>query len=77
MPTVYHSNSQISLDMQMEEDLRKYLEWLSGKELIINVTKTNYMVFNPKRKPDINLKLEINSIALAKKKYKTFGCSTR
>lgn len=54
---LYHSKNQHELENYVIDDLRKYLGWLSGCKLVINMTKTNYILFRSNRKPDINLNI--------------------
>lgn len=55
---LYHSKNKQTIETQIKEDLEKYFDWLSGNKLVINLSKTNFMVFKPKRKENIEIKLE-------------------
>ena len=61
---LYHSKNKESLQLQMKEDLEKYSSWLKEKKLVMNESKTSYMIFKPPRKVDIFLDIEINSLKI-------------
>lgn len=60
---IYHGQNKHALEPEMNEDLTKYLQWLSGNKILINTTKPNY-IFNPTKKPEIQLLVKLNSIPL-------------
>ena len=61
---MYHGKRKNEIEDQMKNDLTKYLAWLAGNELVTNSIKTNYMIFKPQIKPEINLNLKINSVII-------------
>lgn len=61
---IYHSKEKDVLEAQIKADMEKYLKWLEGNKLVINLTKTNYMVFKPTRKRDIQLCLTTSQYKL-------------
>lgn len=46
--------------MQINSDISKYNNWLNGQKLVMNVTKTNFMLFRSKRMPDLDIRLNSN-----------------
>lgn len=58
---LYHSENKETMELQVKNDLGKYLEWLEGSKLVINLTKTNYLIFKPTRKPELDLSMKFNN----------------
>lgn len=54
---LYHSNNKEELEMMVKHDLEMYSNWITGQKLVINFSKTNYILFKPKRKSDITISL--------------------
>lgn len=54
---VYHAKNKDHLEDQIKQDMGQYFNWLHGQKLVINIKKTNYIVFKPKRKAEIQLNL--------------------
>lgn len=54
---MYHSDNKEELEEQIKNDLETYSTWLKGQKFIMNLTKTNYIIFNPKRKLNIDINL--------------------
>lgn len=57
MAIVYHSESEQNLQQQMNLDCQKISDWMDKNELIVNETKTKFMVFN---KNNITPHIQIN-----------------
>ena len=59
-----------SLNINCEEDVRiinnelNLFIWLSINKLSLNITKTKYMIFKSKNKPNINCSININNIPI-------------
>lgn len=41
----------------INEDMSKYQNWFDGNKLVINMLKSNYMCFKPRKKDDLNLEI--------------------
>lgn len=54
---MYYSKKKGAIESQVKADLKKYFNWLDGQKLVINLTKTHYLVFRPKRKANIEIDL--------------------
>lgn len=57
---LYKSKNQFDLNNEINEDLLKFNEWLIGNKFVINVKKTNYIIFKSTKKVDINLELFVD-----------------
>ena len=58
---IYHSKNSQSLESGVKSDINLYLKWLQGSRLVMNVAKTNYIIFRSSRKPDINVNITVNN----------------
>lgn len=61
---LYHGQTKEQLEQQVKSDMGVYMTWLEGLNLVMNVNKTNFMLFRPKKKPDIQIQLETRSVEI-------------
>nr|CAH7713322.1 unnamed protein product [Callosobruchus chinensis] len=61
---VYTGINENELCMEINSDLQKYVDWLYGNKLKININKTKYMVFKQKNKQVQNINIYINNTPL-------------
>ena len=53
-----------NLETTMNKELVKLYEWLCLNRLSLNISKTNFMIFNPPNKPKTTTTLLINKTAI-------------
>lgn len=58
---IYSGTSLQELQATVNEDLQLFHNWLSGNGLVLNVSKTVYMLFKQKNKKEIQPNIEINN----------------
>ena len=61
---LYHSKNKDYLKNSVINDMDIYLQWLIGSKLVINMTKTNYIIFRSRNKPDIDINISTNDFTL-------------
>ena len=52
-----------NLNQILEREAKKVIMWCNANKIIINVTKTNYMLFSNKRNIQ-NLRINLNNVEL-------------
>ena len=57
------------LERTMNKELVKLHEWLCINRLSLNVSKTNFVIFTPPKKPKINVTILINKEAIDEEQY--------
>lgn len=57
---LYHSKNVDEIIYQINQDMKQYFNWLDGQKLVINLKKSNFMVFKPKGKTQITFNLGEN-----------------
>lgn len=66
---LYKGETKEELEIKVQDDLKIYLDWLKGQKLVMNTSKTRYMVLCPKRKIDIDVILKVQDYQLTRVKY--------
>lgn len=59
---IYSADSASELESTINNDLEKLLKWVNGNKLVVNTSKTNFMVFKQINKSDINISLKLNNV---------------
>lgn len=57
---LYSATNIYEVEIQVNIDIRSYVNWLNCSKLVINTTKTVYTVFKQKNKPIINIDVRID-----------------
>lgn len=71
---IYEDKNEKELESIVNSDLVKYMKWVNGNKLSVNIEKTKYMICKLKGKPDINPKICIGNTELAREmSYKYLG----
>lgn len=63
---MYHGVNKEVIECQVKSDISRYFKWLDGQKLVMNVGKTNFMLFRSKRKPDLDLKIKTESYEITR-----------
>ena len=66
----YESDSLLKLESKINKELSKLQLWLNVNRLSLNISKTNYVIFHPFKKPlKDQIIIKINKIALSQKTH--------
>ena len=71
---LYSGVDEQEIENSVNRDLKTYYDWLCYNKMGINVGKTVHMIYNQKRKLNINPEIKLNNIALKRvEEYRYLG----
>ena len=65
----FESSNLESIKSTMNKELKKLSSWLISNRLALNISKTNFVIFSPKKKSLKTITLIMNRQTIAQKEY--------